>query len=70
VAAFAPSIGNLDIPVVVMAPQLERAAAEALHDAGAAAVFTRHAERDAYRREAANIISFWARSQRLDAVGM
>ena len=70
VAMLAPVIGKLDIPVVVMAQWLDRQASVALHDAGAAAVFTRHAELDAYRREAANIVSFWARSQRLDAVGM
>ena len=58
------------VPVVVMAPPLDRAGREALHDAGASAVFFRHAELDAYRREAAGIVSFWARSQRLDAVGM
>ena len=58
------------VPVVVMAPLLDREGREALHDAGASAVFFRHAELDAYRREAAGIVSFWARSQRLDAVGM
>ena len=58
------------VPVVVMAPPLDRQGREALHDAGASAVFFRHAELDAYRREAAGIVSFWARSQRLDAVGM
>ena len=58
------------VPVVVMAPPLDRLGREALHDAGASAVFFRHAELDAYRREAAGIVSFWARSQRLDAVGM
>ena len=70
VAALAPIIGKLDIPVAVMAQSADRPIATALHDAGAAAVFTRHADREAYRREAANIVSFWARSQRLDAVGM
>lgn len=70
VTALAPVIGKLDIPVVVMAPPLERSVAAALHNAGAAAVFTRHADREAYRREAASIVSFWARCQRLDAVGM
>ncbi|MDB5529695.1 MAG: response regulator transcription factor [Devosia sp.] len=69
VALLAPVIGN-DIPVVVMAQRPDRQHIADLHDAGADAVFTRHAERDAYRREAANIVSFWARSQRLDAVGM
>ena len=58
------------VPVVVMAPPLDREGREALHEAGASAVFFRHAELDAYRREAAGIVSFWARNQRLDAVGM
>ena len=58
------------IPVVVMAHTLDQASRETLHEAGAAAVFFRQAELDAYRREAASIVSFWARNQRLDAVGM
>jgi CheY-like chemotaxis protein len=70
VSALAPIIGKLDVPVAVMAQSADRPVVAALHDAGAAAVFTRHADREAYRREAANIVSFWARCQRLDAVGM
>jgi DNA-binding NarL/FixJ family response regulator len=62
--------GQTGVPVVVMAPPLDRGDREALYEAGASGVFFRHAERDAYRREAAGIVSFWARSQRLDAVGM
>lgn len=58
------------VPVVVMAHTLDQASRETLHEAGAAAVFFRQAELDAYRREAASIVSFWARNQRLDAVGM
>jgi len=58
------------VPVVVMVAPIDRQGREALHEAGAAAIFFRHAELDAYRREAAGIVSFWARSQRLDAVGM
>lgn len=58
------------VPVVAMVAPLDRQGREALHDAGASAVFFRHAEIDAYRREAAGIVSFWARSQRLEAVGM
>ena len=71
---FVASIQSLanqkGLPVVVMAPPLDRQGREALLEAGASGVFFRHAERDAYRREAASIVSFWARSQRLDAVGM
>lgn len=70
VTLLAPLVGKLDIPVAVMAQRPDRQHSADLHDAGASAVFTRHAELDAYRREAANIVSFWARSQRLDAVGM
>lgn len=55
--------------VVAMAPSLDRETRNALLDAGAAAVFERHAELNAYRREAASIVGFWVRSQRLDAVG-
>ena len=58
------------VPVVVMAPPLDRQDRQALEEAGASAVFFRQAELDAYRREAAGIVSFWARTQRLDAVGM
>lgn len=57
------------VPVVVMATAGDRNR-QALIEAGASTVFFRHAELDAYRREAAGIVSFWARSQRLDAVGM
>lgn len=71
---FVASIQSLarqkGVPVVVMAQTLDRAGREALHDAGASAVFFRQAELEAYRREAAGIVSFWARHQRLDAVGM
>lgn len=55
--------------VVAIAPSLDRMVRNALVDAGAAAVFERYADLNLYRREAANIVSFWARSQRLDAVG-
>lgn len=58
------------VPLAVMMQTTNRAGRQALHDAGAAAVFFRQAELDAYRREAASIVSFWARHQRLDAVGM
>ena len=58
------------LAVVVMTSPLDRPDRDALQQAGASAVFFRHAELDAYRREAAGIVSFWARSQRLDAVGM
>ena len=55
--------------IVAMAPSLDRATRESLLDAGADAVFERHADLQAYRAEAAAIVSFWVRNQRLDAVG-
>ena len=55
--------------VVAMAPSLDRGIRDALLDAGAAAVFERHSDITLYRREAASIVSFWVRNQRLDAVG-
>jgi hypothetical protein len=58
------------VPLAVMAPPLDRAGRQLLHDAGVAAVFFRQPELDAYRREAAAIVDFWARQQRLDAIGM
>lgn len=58
------------VPIVVMAASLDSSGQNALREAGASAIFFRHPERDAYRREAAGIISFWARRQRPDAVGM
>jgi DNA-binding response OmpR family regulator len=58
-----------NLPVVAMAPSLDRETRNALLDSGAVAVFERHGELNAYRREAASIVGFWVRSQRLDAVG-
>ncbi|MFT3980650.1 MAG: hypothetical protein QM687_09300 [Ferruginibacter sp.] len=52
-----------------MAPTLDRDIRNELLDAGAAAVFERHSDITLYRREAASIIGFWVRNQRLDAVG-
>ena len=55
--------------VAAMAPTLDREVREGLLDAGADAVFERQADIDFYRRESAAIVSFWVRSQRLEAVG-
>ena len=52
-----------------MAPNLDRSTRDSLLDAGADAVFERHADLQSYRAEAAAIVSFWVRNQRLDAVG-
>jgi CheY-like chemotaxis protein len=55
--------------VVAMAPSLDRDVRNELLDAGASAVFERHSDISLYRREAGNIVAFWVRNQRLDAVG-
>lgn len=55
--------------VVAMAPSLDKATRDQLLNAGAAAVFERHADLNLYRREAACIVAFWVRGQRLNAVG-
>ncbi|WP_332693887.1 hypothetical protein [Devosia sp.] len=70
VASIQPLMRQKGVLVVAMVQPADLAQRDGLQTAGAAAVFVRHAELDAYRREAANIVSFWARSQRLDAVGM
>lgn len=68
--AIQPLLRQKGVNAVVMTTGVEQQEHLALRKAGAAAVFVRHAELDAYRREAADIVGFWARSQRLDAVGM
>ena len=55
--------------IVAMGPSLDRNIRDSLLGAGADAVFERHADIQAYRAEAAAIVSFWVRNQRLDAVG-
>lgn len=70
---FIAEISNLErsraLVIVAMAPTLDRTTRDSLLDAGADAVFERHADIQAYRSEAASIVSFWVRNQRLDAVG-
>ena len=58
-----------DMLVIAMAPSLDKATRDQLLNAGAAAVFERHADLNLYRREAASIVAFWVRGQRLNAVG-
>ncbi len=58
-----------EILVVAMAPSLDKPTRDQLLNAGAAAVFERHADLNLYRREAAAIVAFWVRGQRLNAVG-
>lgn len=55
--------------IAAMAPNLDRSTRDSLLNAGADAVFERHADLNAYRAEAAAMVSFWVRNQRLDAVG-
>ncbi|MGV8831056.1 MAG: hypothetical protein ACOH2N_03695 [Devosia sp.] len=58
------------VPAVVMVQVPEEQGRRILLENGASAVFVRHRERDAYRRVAADIIEFWAQTQRPEAVGM
>lgn len=69
-SSIQPLMRRKGVAVAVMVQSADQPQIDALRAAGAAAIFTRHAELDAYRREAAGIVSFWARHQRLDAVGM
>jgi len=55
--------------IAAIAPSLEREVRDRLIEAGADAVFERHADINAFRREAAAMVSFWVRNQHLDAVG-
>jgi CheY-like chemotaxis protein len=55
--------------IAAVAPTLDREVRDSLLEAGADAVFQRHGDIDAYRREAASIVSFWVRNQHLNAIG-
>lgn len=61
--------GAGDLLIAAMSPSLERTYREPLLVAGVDAVFQRHADANAYRREAASIVSFGVQHQRLEAVG-
>ena len=69
VAAIAALERSRSLVIAAMAPSLDRTTRDSLLDAGADAVFERHADLQAYRAEAAAIVSFWVRNQHLDAVG-
>ena len=69
VAAIAGLERSRSLVIAAMAPSLDRDTRDSLQDAGADAVFERHADLNAYRAEAAAIVSFWVRNQHLDAVG-
>lgn len=72
-SAFIAEVAGLErsrnLVIAAMAPNLDRSTRDSLLDAGADAVFERHADLPAYRAEAAAIVSFWVRNQHLDAVG-
>jgi response regulator RpfG family c-di-GMP phosphodiesterase len=72
-AEFVSKIARLprsqSLLVAVMAVDPNRITRERLLEAGADAVFERHADLQGYRAEAAAIVSFWVRNQRLEAVG-
>lgn len=70
ITSIQPLLQQKGVMIAAMVQAADLAQRSALQHAGASAVFVRHAELDAYRREAASIVSFWARGQRLDAVGM
>jgi hypothetical protein len=69
IAAIAALERSRSLVIAAMAPSLDRTTRDSLLDAGADAVFERHADLQAYRAEAAAIVSFWVRNQHLDAVG-
>lgn len=72
-AEFVSKIASLprsqSLLIAVMVAEPNRVTRERLLEAGADAVFERHADLQAYRAEAAAIVSFWVRNQRLEAVG-
>jgi CheY-like chemotaxis protein len=69
IAAIAALERSRSLVIAAMAPSLDRTTRDSLLDAGADAVFERYADLQAYRAEAAAIVSFWVRNQHLDAVG-
>lgn len=58
------------VSVVVLSAHKDEARRQALLANGAASVWIRHADRDSYRRVAADIVQFATHQQRLEAVGM
>ena len=69
IAEIAALERSRNLVIAAMAQNLDRSTRDSLLDAGADAVFERHADLQSYRAEAAAIVSFWVRNQRLDAVG-
>jgi len=56
--------------MAAMAISGERSLRDQFLAAGAVAVFVRHADREAYREEAAGIVGFWAKAREPQAIGM
>jgi len=69
VSALRAMPGGDALLIAAVSSTLEREPRELLLNAGADAVFQRHADINFFRREAAAIVSFWVRNQHLDAVG-
>lgn len=70
VAHYQSLLRQRGVCILVMVSRYDEKVRSALLDAGAAGVFYRQGGRDAYRHEVNGILQFWARHQRLDAVGM
>lgn len=70
VTAVRRLIAGKGIDLLVLTADRDAAARAELLAAGAAAIFTRHADIAAYRDEALAIVEFWSLSQRPEAVGM
>lgn len=72
-AAFIKSVRSMpyahSLVIAAMTSAPERRLHEQQLSAGADAVFERVADDTDYRREAARLVSYWVRNQRLDAVG-
>ena len=69
IAALRASAIGGDLLVVGLAAEGDMKQRQRIEIAGADAAFERHADISAFRREAAAMVSFWVRHQRLSAVG-
>lgn len=65
IARYSPRVGTRGALMVALAPTLAAEDRGAPLQAGAAAVFQRHADRAGYHREIGALIEFWERNQRL-----
>jgi hypothetical protein len=69
IAALRAAPVGADLLIVGLSTPGDAEQRQRLELSGADAVFERHAELGAVRREAAAMVSFWVRQQRLSAVG-